>query len=93
MKLNHCPIGTLYFTCYYINMLLSAVKVAKDVDSYYAEKLYESMQGVGAEDDSLIRIVVGRSEVRNTAVRWRDFIYQWLNQQFAPIYYTNWIYS
>jgi len=40
-----------------------AVKMAKNPIVYFSEKLNESMKGVGTNDDTLIRIIVSRSEV------------------------------
>ena len=38
---------------------------AKDPHSYYAERLYKSMKGLGTDDDTLIRLIVTRAEVCN----------------------------
>ena len=46
------------FTPWYV-----AVKYAKDPVAFFAERLYKSMKGLGTDDDSLIRIIVTRSEV------------------------------
>jgi len=39
------------------------VSFARDPLAFYADRLYYSMKGAGTDDDTLIRIVVGRSEV------------------------------
>jgi len=39
------------------------VKFARDPQTFYAERLYNSMKGAGTDDDTLIRLVVGRSEI------------------------------
>ena len=43
--------------------LYLAVKVAKNKDGFWAERLNESMAGLGTEDKDLITIIVLRSEV------------------------------
>uniref|UniRef100_A0A914WD51 Annexin n=1 Tax=Plectus sambesii TaxID=2011161 RepID=A0A914WD51_9BILA len=43
--------------------LLTIVKVAKNMQSYFAEKLNEAMKGAGTDDEALIRVIVSRSEV------------------------------
>lgn len=43
--------------------LLIILDVAKDKIEYYADLLYNSMQGVGTDDKVLIRIVLSRSEL------------------------------
>jgi len=39
------------------------VKFARDPLEFYATRLYKSMKGAGTDDDTLIRLVVGRSEI------------------------------
>uniref|UniRef100_A0A8C5HA29 Annexin n=1 Tax=Gouania willdenowi TaxID=441366 RepID=A0A8C5HA29_GOUWI len=44
-------------------LLLAVVKCARSVPTYFAETLYHSMKGAGTDDDTLIRVMVTRSEV------------------------------
>ena len=41
-----------------------AVRCVHSRPMYFAEKLYKSMKGAGTDDNTLIRIVVSRSEVK-----------------------------
>ena len=41
----------------------AVVQCIKDRPTYFAERLYTSMKGMGTDDDRLIRIVIGRSEI------------------------------
>lgn len=45
------------------SLLLAVVKCARSVPAYFAETLYYSMKGMGTDDDTLIRVMVSRSEV------------------------------
>ena len=48
-----------YITCY-----LCTVLSVKDQVAYFAKTLFDAMDGPGTNDDTLIRILVTRSEVR-----------------------------
>ncbi|KAJ8385178.1 hypothetical protein AAFF_G00192290 [Aldrovandia affinis] len=44
-------------------LLLAVVKCTRSVPAYFAECLYHSMRRAGTDDDTLIRVMVSRSEV------------------------------
>lgn len=44
---------------------LFSVRVAKNPQLYFARRLNEAMKGAGTDEDTIIRIVVCRSEVTN----------------------------
>ncbi|XP_051559929.1 annexin A5-like [Myxocyprinus asiaticus] len=44
-------------------VLLAVVKCARSVPAYFAESLYNAMKGAGTDDQTLMRIMVSRSEV------------------------------
>ncbi|CAI5784425.1 annexin A5 [Podarcis lilfordi] len=44
-------------------LLLAVVKSVRSVPAYLAESLFYAMKGAGTDDDTLIRIVVSRSEI------------------------------
>ncbi|XP_076846855.1 annexin A5b [Brachyhypopomus gauderio] len=50
-------------------VLLAVVKCARSVPAYFAECLYKSMKGAGTDDDTLIRIMVSRSEIDMLDIR------------------------
>jgi annexin A7/11 len=41
---------------------VTLVEAARDVPGYFAERAYRAMKGAGTDDDTLIRVVVGRAE-------------------------------
>ncbi|XP_041032383.1 annexin A5-like [Carcharodon carcharias] len=43
--------------------LLAIVKCVKSTPAYFAEKLYNAIKGAGTDDNTLIRVMVSRSEV------------------------------
>uniref|UniRef100_A0AAX7TR09 Annexin n=1 Tax=Astatotilapia calliptera TaxID=8154 RepID=A0AAX7TR09_ASTCA len=45
------------------DLLLAVVKCARSVPAYFAETLYYAMKGAGTDDNTLIRVMVTRSEV------------------------------
>ncbi|XP_071779487.1 annexin A5b [Centroberyx gerrardi] len=51
------------------DLLLAVVKCAKGVPTYFAETLYYAMKGAGTDDQTLIRVMVTRSEVDMLDVR------------------------
>uniref|UniRef100_A0A8C6WH98 Annexin n=2 Tax=Neogobius melanostomus TaxID=47308 RepID=A0A8C6WH98_9GOBI len=53
-------------------LLLAVVKCARSVPVYFAETLYTAMKGAGTDDDTLIRVMVTRSEVDLMDIR-KDF--------------------
>ena len=40
-----------------------SVKFIKDEEMFYAERIQDAVSGVGTDEQQLIRIIVGRSEV------------------------------
>ncbi|XP_062333347.1 annexin A5b isoform X2 [Osmerus eperlanus] len=51
------------------NLLLAVVKCARSVPAYFAETLYNSLKGAGTEDQTLMRVMVSRSEVDMMDIR------------------------
>uniref|UniRef100_A0A8C0G9I7 Annexin n=1 Tax=Chelonoidis abingdonii TaxID=106734 RepID=A0A8C0G9I7_CHEAB len=53
-------------------LLLAIVKCVRSVPAYFAESLFYAMKGAGTDDDTLIRIMVSRSEIDLLDIR-REF--------------------
>ncbi|KAJ8281475.1 hypothetical protein GJAV_G00068110 [Gymnothorax javanicus] len=51
------------------DLLLAVVKCARSIPAYFAESLYYAMKGSGTDDDTLIRVMVSRSEVDMLDIR------------------------
>ncbi|XP_041130193.1 annexin A5-like isoform X2 [Polyodon spathula] len=51
------------------DLFLAVVKCARSVPAYFAESLYYAMKGGGTDDNTLIRIMVSRSEVDMLEIR------------------------
>ncbi|CAK6973974.1 annexin A5b [Scomber scombrus] len=51
------------------DLLLAVVKCARSVPTYFAESLYYAMKGAGTDDETLIRVMVTRSEVDMLDIR------------------------
>lgn len=58
----HC----LMIGCVTCEVVLSNVSVmtVRSRSAYFADKLFKSMKGAGTDDQTLVRLVVSRSEVR-----------------------------
>uniref|UniRef100_A0A8C2TK69 Annexin n=1 Tax=Coturnix japonica TaxID=93934 RepID=A0A8C2TK69_COTJA len=53
--------------------LLVTVKCMRNKPAYFAERLYKSMKGLGTDDNTLIRVMVSRSEIDMLDIR-REFL-------------------
>ncbi|XP_030069461.1 annexin A6 isoform X2 [Microcaecilia unicolor] len=51
------------------NLMLSVVKCIRSTTEYFATRLYKSMKGMGTADNTLIRIMVSRSEIDMMDIR------------------------
>ncbi|KAM9795198.1 annexin A5a [Neosynchiropus ocellatus] len=51
------------------SLLLAVVKCVRSVPAFFAESLYRSMRRAGTDDDTLIRVMVTRSEVDMLDIR------------------------
>ncbi|KAK9887180.1 hypothetical protein WA026_020633 [Henosepilachna vigintioctopunctata] len=47
----------------YLDALLAVVECVQSPANFFARKLHDSMDGAGTDDDTLIRIIVSRSEI------------------------------
>lgn len=59
--------------------MISIVRIVRNAPAFFAEKLYKSMKGVGTDDNTLIRVVVTRSEVDLLDIK----------DAFAKLYHTS----
>ncbi|XP_068134470.1 annexin A6 isoform X2 [Hyperolius riggenbachi] len=50
-------------------LMVSVVKCVRSVKDYFANRLYKSMKGLGTADNTLIRIMVSRSEIDMMDIR------------------------
>lgn len=50
-------------------LMLSVVKCIRSIKDYFATRLYKSMKGLGTSDNTLIRIMVSRSEIDMMDIR------------------------
>ncbi|XP_034036846.1 annexin A5-like [Thalassophryne amazonica] len=51
------------------NLLIAVVKCVRSVPAFFAEALYNSMRRAGTDDDTLMRIMISRSEVDMLDIR------------------------
>uniref|UniRef100_A0A8C7T4W3 Annexin n=1 Tax=Oncorhynchus mykiss TaxID=8022 RepID=A0A8C7T4W3_ONCMY len=51
------------------NLMLAVVQCIRSVPMYFAKRLYKSMKGLGTQDNTLIRIMICRSEIDMLDIR------------------------
>ncbi|XP_018325302.1 annexin B10 isoform X3 [Agrilus planipennis] len=47
----------------FLDALLAIVECVQSPPAYFAKRLYESMKGIGTDDNTLVRVIVSRSEI------------------------------
>ena len=65
-----------------LNILINfwiEVKAVKNKPLYFAEKIHESMKGLGTRDDDLIRLLICRAEVSNKNTSYSNIFIQLKN--------------
>lgn len=58
-----CLIHVCVHVCIAISYFVFAVNCVRSRPDYFGQALYKSMKGIGTDDDTLVRIIVSRSEV------------------------------
>ncbi|XP_053574656.1 annexin A6 isoform X2 [Bombina bombina] len=53
----------------FVDLMLAVVKCIRSTKDYFAKRLYNSMKGMGTADNTLIRIMVSRSEIDMMDIR------------------------
>ena len=57
---THTPV--YMYACIHTHTHTPVVKSVRDLPRFFAERLYWSMKGLGTDDDTLVRVMVSRSE-------------------------------